>query len=238
MKIKKIKFIIICFFTIFMLVNNMTISKAASNRKTTVVIKTNLTKSNYLKKVKKAFKNPSIEEIYVYDSSLLKNNNWYTISYNSNTLNQTRIKLTLPPTITPINVKTVSDYIGTNAIAKAEGSPGDYLEISKTKNVSRTVSTTRTDQKTTGTPISKLTISNAVGYSVTSSDQISIKGSCTVPKKHNGKKVKSMSFNAHAIYQVKSFDLQWSNGISRKIIGYGTAKRPYGIKFKRIYKYK
>ena len=93
------------------------------------------------------------------------------------------------PTITPINVKTVSDYIGTNAIAKAEGSPGDYLEISKTKNVSRTVSTTRTDQKTTGTPISKLTISNAVGYSVTSSDQISIKGSCTVPKKHNGKKL-------------------------------------------------
>ncbi len=239
MRNKRIQLFLACIIGMFILINNIIISNATSKKKESskkVVLNANLADSNYLKKVKKIFKNPNVEEIYVYDNTLLDNNSSYGVTYNlyTNKINKSGIIMQTVPVVLPKNVKIKSDSVGKNAIAKTSGSPGDKLSINRTNSISRSVTTTNS----ANIPVSNAAISIAVGYNVTLKDSLSITGSCTVPKKNNGKKVKTMSYNAYAIYQVKTFDLEYSNGINRKKVGSGTAKRAYGIKFQRKYTYK
>ena len=134
------------------------------------------------------------------------------------------------------NVRNGNDYTGTSKIATVSGTPGMTISISKTKTIGRTYSVTA------GT-VSKSQINAAVGYSVSGSDSISISGSYKVPKKYNGRNVKSASLDAYVIYKTKNFTVQ-----RRKVqnvlqfpwtdYGSGYSRKPYGISFRKTCTYK
>lgn len=128
------------------------------------------------------------------------------------------------------NVRSASDYTGSD-IATATGGPGITLSISKTKSISTTVSGTF--------GASNSLISSAVGWNVTGSTSISIQGSATVPRTHNGKKVKTMTLHAKTVYKVKKYDVyKVIPGYVNSKQGTGTTKKAKGCAFTRTYKYK
>lgn len=129
------------------------------------------------------------------------------------------------------NVRTDSDYVGKTVIATATSTPGVVISISKTKTIATTVSGSM--------GVSSQTISAAVGWNVTGSTSIGITGSYKIPKTYNGKKVKTGTLNAYAIYKVKKFDAYaWYQSTNKtEKLGTGTVKKAYGVKFKKSHTY-
>lgn len=126
------------------------------------------------------------------------------------------------------NVKSAADYRGQTIIAKAIAEPGITASIGVRKEISRTYS------GTFGTTISK--VSAALGYSVTSTDGVTISGSAVCPSTYNDKKVKYMTLNANVIYKVKTYDV-YKHGLSYWKTGTGNSKRAYGDYFYKTYTY-
>lgn len=191
---------------------------------------------SYSEKVLELMNNEDISEVTVIDPTIVEEEKIDDIS------NLTKENEIMPLGGTTYykyrvtNVKNGSDYTGTSKIATVSGTPGMTISISKTKTVGRTYSVT------VGT-VSESQINAAVGYSVSGSDSISISGSYKVPKKYNGRKVKSASLNAYVIYKTKNFTVQ-----RRKVqnvlqfpwtdYGSGYSRKPYGISFTKTYIYK
>lgn len=191
---------------------------------------------SYSEKVLELMNNEDISEVTVIDPTIVEEEKIDDIS------NLTKENEIMPLGGTTYykyrvtNVKNGSDYTGTSKIATVSGTPGMTISISKTKTVGRTYSVTA------GT-VSESQINAAVGYSVSGSDSISISGSYKVPKKYNGRKVKSASLNAYVIYKTKNFTVQ-----RRKVqnvlqfpwtdYGSGYSRKPYGISFTKTYIYK
>ncbi|MCR6111735.1 hypothetical protein HXA35_15405 [Bacillus sp. A301a_S52] len=78
-------------------------------------------------------------------------------------------------------------------------------------------------------------ITMAVGFSVTSSYEVSYKGSYKVPKKHNGKKVKRAQLNGKIVYANHSYTVKSPSYPQGKT---GTAKKPYGVYYQKNITYK
>lgn len=141
--------------------------------------------------------------------------------------------LTTSPVYYPVkNVVNKGNVTGTSDLAMAIGEPGITVSIEKTKSVSTTLSATF--GATYGA------ISAAVGWDVTGSESISIKGSAKVPSKHNNKKVKTMTLHAKPIYNVKEFDVyRYVPGYVNDKLGTGkTQKAVQAVSFTKTYVYK
>lgn len=200
---------------------------------------------SYSEKVLELMNNEDILEVTVIDPAIEEGEEINNIS----NLTKEDLKTILPreDEIMPLggptyykyrvtNVRNGSDYTGTSKIATVSGTPGMTISISKTKTVGRTYSVT------VGT-VSKSQINAAVGYSVSGSDSISISGAYKVPKKCNGKNVKSASLNAYVIYKTKNFTVQRQKvqnvlHFSWTDYGSGYSRKPYGISFRKTYIYK
>ena len=191
---------------------------------------------SYSEDVLELMNNEDVSEVIVIDSAITEDEKIDNVS------SQTKENEIMPlggPTYYKYqvtNVKNGSDYIGTSKIATVSGTPGMTISISKTKTVGRTYSVTA------GT-VSKSQINAAVGYSVSGSDSISISGSYKVPKKYNGRNVKSASLNAYVIYKTKNFTVQRrkvQNVLQSPWTDYGSgySRKPYGISFRKTYIYK
>ncbi len=130
------------------------------------------------------------------------------------------------------NIRNGSYVTGTSAIAIAIGEPGVTIGISQTKKVATTISSSF------GASNSALTAS--LGWDVTKSESVSISGSVKVPNTVNGKKVAKLAFEAYPVYKTKKFDVHkmpWYS-IYWNLEGTGTAKKAYGVEYKKTYTYK
>lgn len=186
------------------------------------------TKELLEKNLMEALSDPNIDEVKVIN---IENEEIY-----ENNISQEEIAEIMPQTTSSVyyqvkNVRKSSDYTGKSDIAIATGQPGVTVSISKSKSVSTTLSATL------GATYSK--ISAAVGWNVTGSTSISIKGSAKVPSKHNNKNVKTMTLHAKAIYKVKKFDVyRYVPGYTNTKIGTANTKKAYGVSFTKTYTYK
>ncbi|MEH7452849.1 hypothetical protein [Gottfriedia acidiceleris] len=110
--------------------------------------------------------------------------------------------------------------------------PGVTIGISQTKSVATTISSSY------GASNSALTAS--LGWDVTKSESVSISGSVTVPNTVNGKKVAKLALKAYPVFKTKKYDvlkMPWYS-IYWSLEGTGTAKKAYGVEYKKTYTYK
>ena len=151
-------------------------------------------------------------------------------------LNRDTIPDIFPLTTSPVyyqvkNVVSKGDVTGTSDLAIAVGEPGITVSIEKTKSVSTTLSATF--------GATHSAISAAVGWDVTGSESVSIKGSAKVPSKHNDKIVKTMTLHAKPVYKVKEFDVyRYVPGYVNDKVGTGKTKKARGVSFTKTYVYK
>lgn len=91
--------------------NNLRVEAKNIRRKnvSTVIIQSNLSNRNYMKKVEKAFKNPNIKSVYVYDYSLLKSDNDSFGNDVVKNVNKLGTSLEAAPLTRTINVKNKPD---------------------------------------------------------------------------------------------------------------------------------
>ena len=110
---------------------------------------------SYSNELQKLLLDPDIDGVYVLDPTL------DSASDSSNSKGVNEVEPQGGPTYHThriTNVRTGDDYVGTNKIATVSGVPGDTLQISISKSVSRTYSCNVS-------AVSAGTISTAVGYS-------------------------------------------------------------------------
>jgi len=224
MKLKKSILVIISAMTL--LCSNFTSVFASDEAKdTTVNITADLSNSNYTKIVSKIFEDPDVSTVNVIDPTLevddFKENIGiapYKYTYYEATGKR----------------KYAGNYTGTTVIAQAKGGPGVTLQIAKTKGISNTYSCS--------VPVNVSTVNSVVGFSVTSSENITISGSTTVPSVHKNKKVKSMVLTAYPYYQKYTYSvikITSNKGmILKQKAGTGSASRATGCTYKRTYTYK
>lgn len=168
---------------------------------------------------------PNVEELIVLDESLLEEN--IDIEKDTNTkaraiINQYKVQ----------NVRGGPDVTGSSGLATSIGGPGVVLVIKQTKSVATTVSA--------NFGASNAALSGSIGWSVTGTTSVAISGTFKVPSKVNGKSVKSLKFTAYPVYKTKLYDvykMPW-NSFSWSKQGTGTAKKAYGVAFKKVYTYK
>lgn len=130
------------------------------------------------------------------------------------------------------NIRNGNDVIGSSAIVTAIGEPGVTIGISQTKSVATTISSSY------GASNSALTAS--LGWDVTKSESVSISGSVTVPNTVNGKKAAKLALKAYPVFKTKKYDvlkMPWYS-IYWSLEGTGTAKKAYGVEYKKTYTYK
>ena len=130
------------------------------------------------------------------------------------------------------NVRKAADYVGKSRIASADGPPGVKISIEETKSVSSTVSGTYS--------ASYSGISAAVGWNVTVSTSVAIKGEYDVPYKVGKKKVKRGYLDAYPKYKTKKYDVYYGiKGTSNETKkGTGTARKAIGVSYTKYNKYK
>ena len=188
---------------------------------------------SYSNELQKLLLDPDIDGVYVLDPTL------DSASDSSNLKGVNEVEPQGGPTYHThriTNVRTGDDYVGTNKIATVSGVPGDTLQISISKSVSRTYSCNVS-------AVSAGTISTAVGYSVTDSASVSFGVNSPVPSTNAGRKVARMTVNAYPIYKTTNFTVQkrlHKNGLMYpwETCGSGYARNPYGAYYTRVYTYK
>ena len=207
-----------------------TIATASSPSDTVVIIADLQSPGSYRSQVDLFLSDPSIDEVTVLDA--LVGNSLSVISADPiiepNTVVIYRYRA--------VNVHDLSDQTGTTKIATSQGEPGVTVSISKTVSVSNSFTTTLGG-------IQAGTVTASVGFNVSASESIAVGGSALVPETHDGKAVLYMNLDAYTVYSRKGFDVERhksSNGMNFgwSAYGTGTAKRAYGVSFKKTYTYK
>lgn len=170
---------------------------------------------------------PNVTELIILDETLIEDNN-----YRAEELTEGLIQpMAGVPRYRVTGVKNGSDYTG-GAVATTSGEPGMTLAISQTKSIETTVSASF--------GASSKILSAGIGWNTTGSTKISISGSYKVPSKVGTKNVKTATLKAHTVYKTKKYNVQkmaW-NSFSWEHNGTGTAKKAYGVSFKKSYTYK
>ena len=156
-----------------------------------VTIRTDLSNPDCSQKVEEIFENPNVSTINVIDtcsqSDFSKKDDIMVESATTTRYEATGKR------------KAAGNYTGSKILAQAKGGPGVTLQISQKRNVSNNYSCS--------VPVSVSSIKNVVGFSVTSSKEITVSGSAIVPSSHNNKKVKSMTLTAHPYYLKYSYSV-------------------------------
>ncbi|QYF80897.1 hypothetical protein KY492_18320 [Brevibacterium sp. PAMC21349] len=204
--------------------NNESIS-TESTESTVLTLDDTMTVSEQNSIINEYLSDPNIDELIVLDESLLIESNVIENGPSTNAraiINKYKVQ----------NVRGGSDATGSSGLATAIGGPGVVLNISQNKSVATTVSA--------NFGASNAALSGALGYSVTGTTTITISGTFKVPSKVNGKSVKSLKFTAYPVYKTKLYDvykMPW-NSYSWTKQGTGTAKKAYGVSYKKVYTYK
>lgn len=166
--------------------------------------------------------NPNVTELIVLDETLLEDESLDdNIIHTRAIVNQYRIT----------GVSNGSDYTG-GAIATTSGGPGINLAIAQTKSVATTISASF--------GASAKVLNAGIGWNTTGSTSISISGSYKVPSKVGTQQVKTGTLKAHTVYKTKKYNVQkmaW-NSTKWTTSGSGTAKKAYGVSFKKSFTYK
>ncbi|CAH0126512.1 hypothetical protein SRABI96_00095 [Peribacillus sp. Bi96] len=175
--------------------------------------------------INKYLSDSNVHELIVLDESLLEENSDSEKGASPNAraiINQYKVQ----------NVQAGADVTGSSGLATSIGGPGVVLNIGQTKSVATTVSA--------NFGASNAALSASIGWSVTGTTSITISGTFKVPSKVNGEIVKSLKFTAYSVYKTKKYDvykMPW-NSFSWTKQGTGTAKKAYGVSYKKVYTYK
>lgn len=222
------KLIIFIISIIFIMGTSISVFAAEGNNSVTLNASDYNSLDDLKSSVSEYLSNTDIDEVIVLTEDFSDNDLTSSINHN--------ISDASPLTTSPVyyqvkNVVTKSNTTGSSDLAVVTGQPGITISITKTKTVSTTLSATfRATYKA---------ISGAVGWNVTGSTSISISGSATVPSKHNGKAVKTMTLHAKSVYKVKNFDVyRYVPGYVSTKKGTGTTKKACGVSFTKTYSYK